>query len=569
MVTATLDQAGDMALARHCVTDAVKSNGAQKNQPKVSLANRARGNGAPHCNLRTVAQVLEHYLRLGMEDLAERSRENIQHTLDLFAAEDGRRHLADCRPLDLRAFLNRHLEFKSEWTKRRVVATIKRAFAWAEEMELIRRHPYRTFRLRGELPNRRQPMDPEHFQALLRSAPPAWRRFLTFLKWTGARPGEAAAMRWRDVKLEEPTVIIHRHKTARTGRPRSIPLTPPALKLLVWMRWRRQSTTIGLLVRLLRHGRMKGVQVARFMSHFGVSDRAVARARNTLGVIKRRVGGAGPSGYYTYELPPAHLETREPGENDPVFTSCLGNPLDRRSIACFMRRTRARAGLPAGVCLYQLRHAWFTRGVRNKTPLKLLSVAGGHASVRTTEIYIHEIGLGPEVQAAALQAVYGPGAYAVPKPRPIPTVTAPPAAAIAAVTEQLPDRWGTPRPRPHVPAGLVDVPLPSPAADPTEQPLAVMVKNLMAIVARKPARPAKAPTSAEVLSPAHAAAWDAYLWAVKRKPELAHAKDREVFAWLTRRQECPHKLPATFATWQRYLGAARRHHGTRKCSRLG
>ena len=44
-------------------------------------------------------------------------------------------------------------------------------------------------------------------------------------------------MRWPDVDFEEGAVVLKEHKTARkTGRPRIIPLVPPASKLLLWMR---------------------------------------------------------------------------------------------------------------------------------------------------------------------------------------------------------------------------------------------------------------------------------------------------------------------------------------------
>ena len=53
----------------------------------------------------------------------------------------GESALTDCRPFDLQCWLNEHPEYASEWY-RRCVSTIKRAFAWTTEMELIERNPF-------------------------------------------------------------------------------------------------------------------------------------------------------------------------------------------------------------------------------------------------------------------------------------------------------------------------------------------------------------------------------------------------------------------------------------------
>jgi integrase len=103
-------------------------------------------------------------------------------------------------------------------------------------MELIHRNPFAKMRSRGR-PQRRRPMTNDEFQTLLRGSDPTFRRFLIFLKFTGCRPGEAAGMRWADVRLEEGAAVLEEHKTARkTGRPRVIPLVPTVIKLLLWMR---------------------------------------------------------------------------------------------------------------------------------------------------------------------------------------------------------------------------------------------------------------------------------------------------------------------------------------------
>jgi integrase len=97
---------------------------------------------------------------------------------------------------------------------------------------LVDRNPFAKLRCGRGHPERRRPMTDEQFQTLLRGSDARFRRFLIFLKFTGCRPGEAASMRWADVRFDEASVVLREHKTARkTGRPRVIPLVPTVIKL--------------------------------------------------------------------------------------------------------------------------------------------------------------------------------------------------------------------------------------------------------------------------------------------------------------------------------------------------
>jgi integrase/AraC-like DNA-binding protein len=189
----------------------------------------------------TVHEVIEMYLAQARRDLSARSYETVSCILGRFDGSAGQLTLAECRPFDLQCWLNEHPEYRSEWYRRCVISTIKRAFNWACEMELIHRNPFAKLRSRGR-PQRRRPMTDDEFQTLLRSSDPTFRRFLIFLKFTGCRPGEAAGMRWADVHFEKGAVVLKEHKTARkTGRPRIIPLVPTVVRLLLWMRSVRED----------------------------------------------------------------------------------------------------------------------------------------------------------------------------------------------------------------------------------------------------------------------------------------------------------------------------------------
>jgi integrase len=193
----------------------------------------------------TIHEVIEMYLAQARRDLSARSFETVSCILGRFDKSAGQLTLAECRPFDLQCWLNEHPEYSSEWYRRCVISSIKRAFNWACEMELIGRNPFAKMRSRG-CPQRRRPMTDDEFQTLLRSSDPTFRRFLIFLKFTGCRPGEAASICWAEVRFAECAVVLQEHKTARrTGRPRIIPLVPTVIKLLLWMRSRQRAVEYG------------------------------------------------------------------------------------------------------------------------------------------------------------------------------------------------------------------------------------------------------------------------------------------------------------------------------------
>lgn len=84
-------------------------------------------------------------------------------------------------------------------------------------------------------------LEHEEVRRLIAAASPAfWRPFLAFLAYTGARFGEAAALRWEDLELDtaSPFVIIRRAVAenvvgpTKTGRLRRVPLVPELVREL-------------------------------------------------------------------------------------------------------------------------------------------------------------------------------------------------------------------------------------------------------------------------------------------------------------------------------------------------
>ena len=97
----------------------------------------------------TVNEVIAMYLAQARRDLSARSYETVACILRRFGKTCGRLRLDECRPFDLQCWLNEHPEYRSEWYRRCVISSIKRAFNWTCEMELIHRNPFAKLRSRG------------------------------------------------------------------------------------------------------------------------------------------------------------------------------------------------------------------------------------------------------------------------------------------------------------------------------------------------------------------------------------------------------------------------------------
>lgn len=75
------------------------------------------------------------------------------------------------------------------------------------------------------------------------SAGARFRQLLIFLRYTGARPGEASRLEWTDIDLDRALIVFNERKTSRTQtvkKPRLIPLHPVVVKLLIHIRKRNE-----------------------------------------------------------------------------------------------------------------------------------------------------------------------------------------------------------------------------------------------------------------------------------------------------------------------------------------
>ena len=84
--------------------------------------------------------------------------------------------------------------------------------------------------------NRGRDWTTDEYQAAMRAAPAYLRRLLVFLKFSSARPGEARAMQWAQIRPEEGAIIQDAHKTGEHPEPpRRIFLNHVSAKLIAWL----------------------------------------------------------------------------------------------------------------------------------------------------------------------------------------------------------------------------------------------------------------------------------------------------------------------------------------------
>ncbi len=210
----------------------------------ADLQYEARHN-KPNGSEATVASVIDAYMTSAKQRLAQTTQDAHFPYLQSFAEAEGWRAVRDAAPANLGDWLAKHPEWKSDWTKNLAVRSVKTAFNWAcDSARRIPENPFRGFKHPPGEP--RRDVTFEEFRSILqamkspshrkRPTPSArCRQVLIFLWYTGARPSEAAKLKWSDINWKNNKIVLRRHKTARSQRvkrPRVIELDEPVVRLL-------------------------------------------------------------------------------------------------------------------------------------------------------------------------------------------------------------------------------------------------------------------------------------------------------------------------------------------------
>jgi integrase len=186
----------------------------------------------------TVGQVIAMYLRHAEAGAHPPTFVNARFILDMFVAKHGSMLWADAKPYHLKLFVDGNPLWRSAWTKKRAISTVRSAFGWAAKLGIIDRNVFTGTPVpKGERGNA---MEPKEFQAMLRNSTAVFRRVLIFLKFTGCRPGEMERTEWPNYDAANARIVLAKHKTSkRTGRPRIIMLNHVAVKLIEWIKRHR------------------------------------------------------------------------------------------------------------------------------------------------------------------------------------------------------------------------------------------------------------------------------------------------------------------------------------------
>jgi len=239
---------------------------ANKNAARLRLAElqlEAAKNPGIDSDKQTVASVIESYLdevKDGKDKVAPSTFALKKFYLQDLAERHGWRGIANAKPIHLTQWVGKHAEWKSDWTKSTALNIVQRAFNWAVKQKIIATNPFAG--VGHNEGHRRRPLTREEFQAILRASvgrgkrrptPAArFRQILVFLWFTGARPAEAAGLRWENIDFRNCVIELERHKTSRTQskpKPRVIALSPVVVKLLASIRRRGEGEHVFLTFR--------------------------------------------------------------------------------------------------------------------------------------------------------------------------------------------------------------------------------------------------------------------------------------------------------------------------------
>lgn len=122
----------------------------------------------------------------------------------------------------------------SEGTKKNVARTVVHLFNLGERDGLIERHRLKALVGKFERGDQIRAVTQAEYEAMRACASDDnFRNYIEFIRESGARPGETAALCWSQIDWEKGQAVQVVHKTAKkTGKPRKLPLSERALELL-------------------------------------------------------------------------------------------------------------------------------------------------------------------------------------------------------------------------------------------------------------------------------------------------------------------------------------------------
>lgn len=495
----------------------------------LAVLQRLAAAAAPDPKLtRPVAAVVSAYLHDLKDQVVTSTYVNRERILTRFVEDFGTRLVNDesLLPFELKTWITQNYP-DSPWTRAGVHGGVQACMNWAARNRIIKDNPFRGLSFSWEEKLPRRAMTTEERRAVLGASDMFFKRFLIALSWTGARPGELAALKWEHLDWKRGIAVLQWHKNRRkTKKPRTIVWPGFGMAMLAWIKRHQHGATGTEMKRLLEQSPGRAMKQRDLVCLLRarvpkLTARMVYRARHAIGAKHTRAGGLAGKGYMVYSLPP---DAKSAAHNEYVFLCSKGRPWTRTALTTKFARVKKKLGLDAGCVTYGLRHSWLTTGIRQGVNPMVLAQAAGTSVTMLERHYVH-IGQDYDLLQAAVMQVLGKSAIK-PADRP-----------------DLPDTQAEAR-------NVVDV-------------FVARIRELEEQVSHLKSNPGRKPRARKGCEPFGArqqAAWEAATWAIEQNPELAQ-DDLELFDWLAQQPKYQGQLPPSASTFRRYLNCARWHYG--------
>lgn len=230
----------------------------------------------------------------------------------------------------------------SAQTIKKVHTTLKAAFSYAYEMELLDRNPLaNVVAPKAKATRRRIPTVEEREKLFAACRSIGERTLIMFAYFTGTRPEEYLAARWSDLNLDKAQWSIERAKVEMPG----------GLKAILWEepkteKSRRRVPLVPRLVAILREYQ---AEQSAYRSKLGEKWR----------------------------------------DNELIFPARHGTARLTSNVNRQFKELLKIAGLPTNIRPYDLRHAFATHLLESGATLKDVSELLGHSSIRVTaDVYV-------------------------------------------------------------------------------------------------------------------------------------------------------------------------------------
>lgn len=308
-------------------------------------------------------ETLNRYLDRWLETsavprLRARTARDYREVLARYVREPlGQKPLASITPLDIQSVYSGMLESGlSPRTVRQTHAVLRSALKQAVKWQLLPKNPAEYVDLPRQKRTETRAMSREETKRFLDAAKGSrWYALFLLAVTTGMRPGEYLALQWKDVNLDEGTIYVTKTISRRKEK------------------WHFDETKTAKSRRKIK---------------IAPSVAQALRAQKSRQAAERLKAGIG---YQNFDL---------------VFASLNGQPVDcDRLRGRYFKPLLEKAGLPASIRLYDLRHTCATLLLAAGEHPKIVSEMLGHASIQLTlDTYSHVL---PDMQQSAVDKMEG------------------------------------------------------------------------------------------------------------------------------------------------------------------